>query len=305
MLGGLASQVQNPIVMHYEDIKGFPQTTVAGHAGELVFGTLGGKTVICMKGRFHCYEGYEPSTLLVPIYVLAALGIKALVVTNAAGGVNPDFHVGDVMMIKDQITFCGLTGSHPLIGKNDERFGPRFLPMNGVFDKGLQEVLTQAAAAVKFPKPIHKGVYFGVSGPTYETPSEIQLMRTLGGEAVGMSTVFEVIAASHCGLPVVGLSLITNRCIGPNDTWGAPNHAEVLAATESVQEHMQILVSKFVEMLDLSPFPKAKAYSHFQNISPKSHKSKSSQLPVPPLMLLLGGAVALAIATNWKSFMPK
>lgn len=266
-LGGLASTLQDPIVIHYEDLKeqGFPQSTVQGHAGELVFGTLGGKKVICMKGRFHFYEGHAPKKVGIPIYVMAALGIRVLVVTNAAGGLNPTFQVGDVMMIKDQISMCGLAGCHPLVGPNDERFGPRFPAMNGVYSPALQQVAQEAAKAVKFSKPLHKGVYMNVSGPTYETPAEINMLRILGGESVGMSTVFEVMAAAHCGIPVLGLSLITNRCIGPDDNWDPPTHAEVLEATKTVQDEMQGLVSKIVEQLEMDSYKRGQCYEHFKS----------------------------------------
>jgi len=286
-LGGLAETLESPITIPYSEIKGFPQTTVKGHAGELVFGTLKGKFVVCMKGRFHCYEGHAPQKILIPIYVMAALGIKALVVTNAAGGINPEFNVCDVMIIKDQICFCGLAGQNPLVGKNDERFGPRFPPMNGIFNEGFQKTLLEAATESKFSRPVRSGVYFGVSGPSYETPHEIQLMRTLGGDSVGMSTVYEVIAAAHCGLPVLGLSLITNKCLGPDDQWDAPTHSEVLAATRDAQTEIQNLVSKFVEKMDLSPHSKTKAYESF-----KDAKAPSSTIPTK---LALAGALAITI----------
>jgi len=293
-LGGLAETLESPVTIPYSEIKGFPQTTVKGHAGELVFGMLKGKFVVCMKGRFHCYEGHAPQKILVPIYVMAALGIKALVVTNAAGGINPEFNVCDVMIIKDQICFTGMAGQNPLVGKNDERFGPRFPPMNGVFNAEFQKTLQKAATDSNFSRPVRSGVYFGVSGPSYETPHEIQLMRKLGGDSVGMSTVFEVIAAAHCGLPVLGLSLITNKCLGPDDQWDAPTHSEVLAATRDAQSEVQLLVSKFVELLDLSSHSKVKAYESFRDAKTAS--------PVTPTKLVIAAAVALAIGAILKKF---
>lgn len=199
---------------------------------------------------------------------MVALGIKALICTNAAGGLNTSYQVGDVMIMKDQISICGMAGCHPLVGANDDRFGPRFPAMNGVLSPAFQKVFLDAAKVVKFAKPIHKGVYVSVSGPTYETPAEIHMLRVIGADSVGMSTVFEVMAAAHCGIPVLGLSLITNRCIGPNDDWEPPNHAEVLEATAGVQDAMQGLVSKFVEMVDVSKSARVQGYKHFQKVKP-------------------------------------
>lgn len=299
-LGGLAETLTNPTVVKYEEIRGFPRTSVQGHAGELVFGELQGKFVVCMKGRFHCYEGHDPSKLLVPIYVMAALGARALIVTNAAGGVNPDFEVTDVMMIKDQISFCGMAGFNPLVGKNDPRFGPRFPPMNGVFNADLQATLKNAAEKCNFSRPLREGVYFGVSGPSYETPHEIGMIRTMGGDSVGMSTVYEVIAAAHCGLPVLGLSLITNRCLGPNDSWEAPTHAEVLEATKKAQTEVQGLVSKFVELLSIDNFPRAKAFATFEGVKPSAAApatdNQDNQMSMMSAGLMLaGGFVGLGL----------
>lgn len=254
-------------MIKYNDIPGFPRTTVHGHAGELVFGVIGDKKVVCMKGRFHFYEGNSPATVGLPVRVMAALGIRVLVVTNAAGGVNPDFHVGDVMLIRDHVSLMGLAGIHPLVGPNDERFGPRFPPQGAVYDKALQGVLRKSADKIKFEHPLRQGNYMGVSGPSYESPAEIQMLRLMKGDAVGMSTVFEVIVAAHCGLPVLGMSLITNRCLGPDDNWNQPSHEEVLEAVTMTGDHIQKLVACFVSDLDLTPYPQTKAYiQHFKDL---------------------------------------
>ena len=208
-LGALADKVQNAVVIPYSAIPGFPVSTAPGHAGQLVAGMLGGKRVVCMQGRFHYYEGHDLSAIALPVRVFKALGCQALVLTNAAGGVNWDFAVGDFMLITDHINFMG---ANPLRGANDEAVGPRFCDMTHVYTPALQAVAEQVAAAQGIT--LQKGVYLGYMGPSFETPAEIRAFRTLGADAVGMSTVPEAIAASHCGLPVLALSLITNMAAG-------------------------------------------------------------------------------------------
>lgn len=266
-LGGLAATLTNPTVVKYADIPLFPRTTVHGHAGELVFGCIGDKKVVCMKGRFHYYEGNPPLTVGMPVRVMAALGIRALIVTNAAGGVNPSFRVGDIMLIQDHISLMGLAGVHPLVGPNDDRFGPRFPPQNAVYDKNLRELLSAAATSTGFKAGVHVGTYAGVSGPSYETPHEIQMLRTMGGDSVGMSTVFEVILAAHAGLPVAGISLITNRCLGPKDDWVNPSHQEVLDAVKDTGDSLQKIVTSFVSDLKLDKYPQTQCYlNHFSKL---------------------------------------
>lgn len=208
-LGGLAEKIESPAVIPYGEIPGFPQSTAPGHAGRLVAGQLGGRRVLCMQGRFHYYEGHEMSAIALPVRVFKALGCRALVLTNAAGGVNWEFNVGDFMLITDHINFMGV---NPLRGPNDDSIGPRFCDMTHVYDPALQAVAEQAAAGLGLT--LRKGVYLGYMGPSFETPAEIRAFRTLGADAVGMSTVPEAIAASHCGLPVLGMSLITNMAAG-------------------------------------------------------------------------------------------
>lgn len=208
-LGGLADRIESPVIIPYSEIPGFPLSTAPGHAGRLVAGTLGGRRVLCMQGRFHYYEGHEMAAIALPVRVFRALGCRALVLTNAAGGVNWDFSVGDFMLITDHINFMG---ANPLRDANDEGIGPRFCDMTHVYDPALQAVAEEAAAGLGLT--LRRGVYLGYMGPSFETPAEIRAFRTLGADAVGMSTVPEAIAASHCGLPVLGLSLITNMAAG-------------------------------------------------------------------------------------------
>lgn len=208
-LGGLAEEIEHPVVIPYRNVPGFPLSTAPGHAGQFVAGQLGGKNVLCMQGRFHYYEGHDMSAIALPVRVFKALGCQALLLTNAAGGVNWDFNVGDFMLITDHINFMG---ANPLRGPNDDSIGPRFCDMTHVYTPALQEIALQVAARQNLV--LRKGVYLGYMGPSFETPAEIHAFRTLGADAVGMSTVPEAIAASHCGLPVLGLSLITNMAAG-------------------------------------------------------------------------------------------
>lgn len=261
-LGGLAETLQQPITIDYSDIPGFAQSTVKGHSGKLVFGFLGNKNVICMKGRFHYYEGYSPSKIAYPVKIMCALGIKILIVTNAAGGLNREYRVGDLMIIKDHISIPGLSGINSLIGPVDTRFGSRF-PACNQYDRKLQQLFKDCVKEKESQISIHEGVYCGLSGPNYETPAEIRFLRVIGGDSVGMSTVFEVQMAAQCGLPVFGLSLITNRCKGPDDNWQDPNHEEVLAAGRAVQNDVQKFVSHFVAKLNLSQYDRTRGYKHF------------------------------------------
>jgi len=250
-LGSLAETIQKATVIPYKDIPGFPRSTVEGHASEMVFGDLGGKFVVALKGRFHFYEGYTPAEVAISVRALAALGIRLLIVTNAAGGVNPDYRVGDVMVMKDHIALNGLAGVHPLVGPNDSRFGPRF-PLGQSYCPNMQKTIVATAKKLELKRSLQIGTYIGVSGPSYETPAEIGVLRILGADAVGMSTVFEVIVASHCSIPVLGLSLITNRCRGPKDEFPPPTHAEVLGAVKEAEAGMQKLVATFVHDCELA-----------------------------------------------------
>ena len=208
-LGGLADRIEDPVYIPYGQIPRFPVSTAPGHAGRFVFGRLSGRMVLCMQGRFHYYEGHDMAAIALPVRVLKALGCRALVLTNAAGGVNWDFSVGDFMLITDHINFMG---ANPLRGENDDAIGPRFCDMTHVYTPEFQQTARQVAAQQGIT--LREGVYLGYMGPSFETPAEIRAFRTLGADAVGMSTVPEAIAASHCGLLVLGVSLITNMAAG-------------------------------------------------------------------------------------------
>lgn len=240
-LGDLANEITNPVVIPYNEIPHFPVSTVVGHAGQLVYGELSGKKVLAMQGRFHYYEGHSMQTVTYPVRVMAALGAHSLVVTNACGGVNESFQPGDLMLITDQINYMG---SNPLIGANDEEMGPRFPDMSNAFDKEYRQI----AEKVANDKGLHikEGVYMAFSGPTYETPAEVRFARIAGADAVGMSTVPEVIVAVHNGLRVLGVSCITNLAAGMQ---ASLNHEEVVETTERVKEEFKALIKETLAAL--------------------------------------------------------
>ncbi len=239
-LGGLADAVENAVSIPYSEIPGFPVSTVHGHAGELVIGTLEGSPVIVQRGRAHFYEGYTPLQVVFPVRVMHYLGIETLILTNAAGGVNAGYKVADVMILNDHINFVGMMGNNPLMGLNDEALGPRFPGMSQTYDRELRQYALRAAQANNVPH--HEGVYMCLSGPTFETPAEIRMIRLLGGDAVGMSTVHEVIAARHAGMKVLAMSGITNECIDAIDTPLDTNHEEVLEAGKLLVPRMSAII---------------------------------------------------------------
>lgn len=234
-LGMVADLVENPTVIPYKDIPHFPVSTVEGHAGELVIGTLQGRTVVVMKGRFHLYEGYGVDKVAFPIRVMRRLGVEKLLVTNASGGVNTSYRPGDLMLIADHLNF---QFTNPLIGANVDEFGPRFPDMSEAYSRRLRAVAHDVANELGMT--LQEGVYFGLLGPSYETPAEIRMIRTLGGDAVGMSTVAETITARHAGIEVLGISCISNMAAGILDQ--PLSHAEVIETTERVKETFLKLV---------------------------------------------------------------
>lgn len=221
-LGDSAGSLETCTTLSYAEIPGFPISTVASHAGELVLGHLSGKNVAVMRGRFHLYEGYSPGEIAFPLRVFRSLGVQILILTNAAGGVGPGFNVGDLMLIRDHIN---LTGENPLIGPNVDVWGPRFPDMSCVYDADLRSLALAVSKDLGFS--LREGVYVGLKGPSFETPSEIRFLKSIGAQAVGMSTIMEVIAARHGGMRVLGISTITNI----ND----PDHPE-MATLEAVVE---------------------------------------------------------------------
>lgn len=241
-LGGLAQQVQQPIIIPYGDIPHFKQSTAMGHAGRFVAGLLGGKKALLMQGRLHVYEGHTMEEVAYPVRVARLLGIETLIVTNAAGGVNLELVGGRLMLIKDYMKF---TLGNPLMGPNLEEFGPRFPDMSYVFDKDLRDKFK--AVAAKEGEDVAEGVYFYMTGPQYETPAEIRAIRALGGDAVGMSTVPEAIAANHCGMRILGISLVTNMAAGVLDQ--PLSGQEVLDAANAAGARFQKLMTAFLEAL--------------------------------------------------------
>lgn len=225
-LGGLADSIQNPDFIPFGDLPHWPHSTVHGHAGRLVIGQLENQTVMVMQGRIHFYEGYSMSQVTLPIRVMQRLGIEILVVTNAAGAINPDFMPGDLMLITDNLNLVGMMGFNPLIGPNMEEFGPRFPDMSQAYDRKLCEIARQAAKESQVG--LHEGVYAGLSGPSFEGPADLRFLRAVGADAVGMSTVSEVIVARHGGTRVLGISGISNKANLDGNT--ATSHEEVLEA---------------------------------------------------------------------------
>jgi purine-nucleoside phosphorylase len=246
-LGPLAEQIEQADFISYIDIPYLPVSTVAGHAGRLVIGSLAGAPVCVMQGRFHFYEGYSLAQVTLPIRVMQRLGIRTLILTNAAGGVNTGFQVGDLMLIEDHINLVGMAGHNPLIGPNLDTFGTRFPPVNRAYTRRLREVAQTVAAEQGLT--LRRGVYLFVAGPNFETPAEIRFARTIGADAVGMSTVPETIVAHHAGLEVLAISTITNLCIDTLDAANEPTHEEVTAAGKIIVPRLtQLLVGVLGKM---------------------------------------------------------
>ncbi|MBD5324505.1 MAG: purine-nucleoside phosphorylase [Bacteroides sp.] len=239
-LGALVDHIDNKQFIPYSEIPNFPVSTVEGHSGNLIFGTLGSKPVMAMQGRFHYYEGYDMKEVTFPVRVMKALGIRTLYVSNAAGGMNKEFRVGDIMIITDHIN---LFPENPLRGKNYEELGPRFPAMTEAYSKELI-AKADAIADEKGIRVMH-GVYVGTPGPTFETPAEYEYFRIIGGDAVGMSTVPEVIVANHAGIKVFGVSVITD--LGGKDVTDVPTHEEVQKAAQEAQPRMMEIMRALVE----------------------------------------------------------
>lgn len=238
-LGSLGEKIENPQYVDYGDIPNFPVSTAPGHIGRFIFGELNSKKVMCMQGRIHLYEGYPAESVVMPIRIMKLMGVKNLIVTNAAGGINESFNVGDIMLITDHINF---TGQNCLIGKNDSRFGVRFPDMSFGYSPKLREIAEKCANDLNIK--LQKGVYIGCTGPSYETPAEIRAFRALGADTVGMSTVQEVIAANHCGMSVLGFSLVSNKAAGLSGE--RLTEKEVLLIGKQKSEEMQNLIIKIV-----------------------------------------------------------
>lgn len=242
-LGKLADKIEAPVVIPYKEIPGFPVSTAVGHKGNFIAGTLGGKFVIAMQGRFHYYEGYPMELVTLPVRVMKVLGIGYLFVSNAAGGVNFDFRIGDLMIIRDHINLL----PNPLVGKNMDEFGPRFPDMTRPYDPALvrKAEIIGAEAGIE----LKKGVYLAGTGPSYETPSEYKYFRLIGADAVGMSTIPEVIVARHMSIPVFGMSVITNEAHDDYADDYENNGDDVVAAADAAADRMTLLFSRMIESL--------------------------------------------------------
>ena len=239
-LGDLAAEVRDATTIPYGEIPHFLRSTVVGHASRLLIGTLEAVPVVVMQGRFHFYEGYTLQALTLPVRVMQVLGAHTLIVTNAAGGLNPAYRPGDFMLIRDHINFPGLAGMNPLLGPNDERLGERFPPLARAYDAELR-ALARSVASTWPEITLHEGIYVMVGGPSYETGAELKFLRIIGADAVGMSTAPEVVVARHMGMRVLGLSLITNTATG-EDTEEV-SHAEVLTTADAARTKFVMLVS--------------------------------------------------------------
>lgn len=242
-LGRLADIIENQVVIPYRTIPRFPVSTAIGHKGNFIFGKLGGKWVLAMQGRFHYYEGYDMELVTMGIRVMKVLGVEYLLVSNAAGGCNPEYKVGDLVIIKDHIN----TLPNPLIGKNFDEFGPRFLDMTTAYDLELQDMAAEIMSDMGLK--IFRGVYFGSTGPTYETPAEVRFYRLIGADLLGMSTIPEVIVGRHCGLRVFGVSVVTNEANTQNNVKTINDEEDVVVQANMSADKMTTLFIKMIERL--------------------------------------------------------
>ncbi|MDD6275523.1 MAG: purine-nucleoside phosphorylase [Clostridia bacterium] len=240
-LGSLASCIDSPVEIDYRDIPNFLVSTVDSHAGKLIFGTLAGKKIICMSGRFHSYEGYDYEQLVIPIRLFKLLGVRKTIITNAAGAVNTDYNVGDIMIIKDHIK---LNGASPLRGKNVDEFGPRFFDVSDMYSKSLRKIALDCAENSGLK--VHEGVYMFFTGPQFETPAEIRAARILGADAIGMSTVTEALTAAHCSMPLLALSVITNMAAGVTENKVSGEEVDIAAAeiSERFTEYVKEIIKR-------------------------------------------------------------
>ena len=238
-LGSFTDDIQIEFTLSYSDIPNFPVSTVQGHKGALVFGTIGDKKVVAMQGRFHFYEGYDMKQVTFPVRVMKYLGVTKLIVSNASGGVNPNYEVGSIVIIKDHIN---MMPEHPLRGKNDERFGPRFVNMSEPYSKAMMIKAKEVAKSLAIE--VQDGIYMGLQGPTFETLAEYKMVKNIGADCVGMSTVPEVIVARHMDMEVFGLSVITD--MGDEENIEEVNHAEVLKAAQKAEPQVRELIKKLI-----------------------------------------------------------
>lgn len=239
-LGPLSASIEDPIIVPYTDIPNFLTSTVSSHAGKMIFGKIEGKYVMCMSGRFHYYEGYDFEQLVLPVRVMKLMGVKTLILTNAAGGVNSSYKPGDIMVIKDHIK---LNGASPLRGLNCSEFGPRFFDVSDMYTKSLREMALELAKTSNLT--FHEGVYFYMPGPQFETPAEIRAIQVLGGDSVGMSTVTEALVAAHCSMKLLGFSVISNMAAGVKKE--ALTTEEVDDVTTAISEQFSAYIKSVIK----------------------------------------------------------
>ncbi len=257
-LGSLVDEIEDSQPIPYGDIPHWPHSTVKGHAGRLVFGTLEGQPVVVMQGRVHFYEGYSMGQVTLPVRVMRLLGARTLVVTNAAGGLNTSFQAGDIMVIEDHIAFTALAGFNPLRGPNLDSFGPRFPISTHIYDPGLRKLAHRVAA--EHDIPLREGVYVGLAGPSFETPAEVRMLRALGGDSVGMSTAHETTVAYHAGMRVLGFSSITNLSIDHTEASEEVSHEDVLRLGRQIVPRLAILIRGVLRQMP--PYDPAEVENH-------------------------------------------
>ncbi len=246
-LSSLGDNLPHPDIIPYHDIPHWPTSTVSGHSGQLIIGALEGHTVLILQGRAHFYEGYTPQQITLPVRVMQRLGIQTLIITNAAGGMNPAFQPGDLMLIRDHINLPGMAGHTPLRGRNEDQLGPRFPDMTVPYSAHLRHLAQEAAAAHNIP--LHEGVYTCVAGPSYETPAELRFLQRIGGDAVGMSTAPEVVVARHAGMAVLGISTITNLALPDPPPGTILSHTEVIEMGKLVIPRLTTLLHAILRRL--------------------------------------------------------
>lgn len=247
--GSIGESIQKAVAINYGDIPDFPRSTVSGHKGRLIFGFISGVPVVCMQGRFHFYEGYHLSTCVMPVRLMKLLGVTHLIASNAAGGINPAFNVGDIMLIKDHLNYMGMAGFGPLIGPEEPRWGPRFFPVTDAYDPDLIGATKEMCRGSGLSRIVREGVYVCLGGPSFETVADNAALKTMGVDAVGMSTVHEVIAARQCGLTCLAFSLITNLSPTTYGTKLETDGEDVLRVGREQEPRLRLFVENIVRVI--------------------------------------------------------
>lgn len=246
-LGEIADLVQNKIIVPYTDIPEFPRSTTHGHKGNMIFGYLSDMPVVCMQGRFHPYEGYSVALCCIPIKIFKLMGVKLVILTNAAGGINTNYKLGDLMVLKDHISLPSFTLSHPLVGPNDERFGPRFLGLNNIYNKKIRELFIKCSKEISMN--VHEGCYGSIGGPTYESPSDSRFCNNAGMDVVGMSTTHEAVVALYCGMKVLAFSIVTDLVSLEFDNEEVTDHKEIVKVANWKAKDAEKLVEFFLKKI--------------------------------------------------------